>query len=652
MLYNLLMLLLFYIVFIIYEETLYKLLAANNFYISIINSLFYYVAIAALLALINELLPKKIGKHFLRIVTFIISVWYGANIIVKRTFGITLSISATGMADQFMGGGFIKNTFIVLGKSWLVILLVVIPFILSILISIFYKKEELKLKKLFTYITIVIISALLFIASLFVFDIENYGLKDLYFNKRNNNQNVEYFGVLPSLLIDIRKEAMGFEEEIVIEEPVEEEKPNEELVKYEKQISDFDFKTLAENEENASIKQLHNFFANERVTYKNEYTGLFEGKNLIYIMAESFDGYAVSKELTPTLYKMIHDGFHFDNYYSVTNLSTIGGEFQELTGLIPDLTCLSWKWRESQGYGNYYPYALGNLFKERGYNTYAYHNHDYNFQDRNVYLKALGFDNYLGCGNGIENKGVACSYYGFPESDEEMINGTYEDYINDEQFMVYYATVSGHMGWEFTDNKMSIKHQAEVEHLEHSTTIKAFIAASLELEQAMADLLKALEDNGRLEDTVIVLAADHHPYGLTAEQMNELAGKELDQTFELYRNDLIIYNPTVENINIEKPCSTIDVLPTTLNLFGIPYDSRLIIGKDILVKGDGLVIFADGSWLTNKGRYNINNNTFTPNNNENVNDAYINSTNTLVTNRMLVSRNIMYYDYYRKLFNK
>ena len=643
------MLLLFYIVFIIYEEILYKVLAATNFYMSVVNSLFYYVAIASGITFIHNLLPNKIAKHFSRIITFIITFWYGTAIIVKRTFGISISISATGMADQFVGGGFIELLISVVSQNWFVVVLVLIPFVLNILISIFYKKKS-GIKKIIISLLVTIISFLLFVGSLFVLDIENYGLKDLYFNKRNNDQNVEYFGVMPSLLIDIRKEITGFEETIVIDEEAEEIETQEETKVYKEHIIDFDFENLAENEESSAIKQLHQYFASETPTYENDYTGLYEGKNLIYIMAESFDGFAVSKELTPTLYKMIHDGFYFTNYYSTTNLSTIGGEFQELTGLLPDLTCLSWKWRESEGYGNYYPYGLGNLFKGLGYKTYAYHNHDYTFQDRYVYLEALGFDNFLGCGNGIENKGVVCSI--FPESDDEMILGTYKDYINDDHFMVYYATVSGHMGWDFTDNDMAIKHKDEVSDLNCSTTVKAFIAANIELENAMTNLLNVLEENGRLEDTVIVLAADHHPYGMSNDEVSELAGKELDSTFEIYHNNLIIYNTEDKHITIDKPCATIDILPTTLNLFNIPYDSRIITGKDILSKSEGLVMFADGSWLTSKGKYNINNNTFTEAPGINVTDAYSEKMNQKVSNRRLASKNIMYYDYYGKLFNK
>ena len=110
--------------------------------------------------------------------------------------------------------------------------------------------------------------------------------------------------------------------------------------------------------------------------------------------------------------------------------------------------------------------------------------------------------------------------------------------------------------------------------------------------------------------------------------MEELAGKELDK-YSLYKNDLIIYNPSVEDVTVNKICNTIDVLPTVLNLFGIEYDSRLIVGKDILSNSDCVAIFADYSWLTD-------------------NDS---DYSNVVSNKYLVSKNIMVYDYYRYLFD-
>lgn len=361
-------------------------------------------------------------------------------------------------------------------------------------------------------------------------------------------------------------------------------------------------------------------------------------------MAESFDGYMVSEELTPTLYKLIHEGFYFSNYYSPTNLSTIGGEFSLLTGLLPDLQTLNTQWtQENNGYINYFPYGLGTLFKSQGYSVYAYHDHSYDFQSRDKYLSSLGFDNYKACGNGLEEK-MACDI--FPKSDNEMINASIDDYINDDKFMVYYATVSGHGEWGFGYNDMSYKNKDRVEDLDYSDTVKAYIAANLELEDALTTLINKLEEAGKLDDTVIIMASDHHPYFMDNEYVEEMAGKQLDK-FELYKNNLIIYNSKMEHTEIDKLSNTIDVLPTTLNLFGIKYDSRLLIGKDILSNGEGLVILADYSWITKEGKYNSATGEFISSNNKEVDDEYVSSITNSVSNKYLVSRNILIYDYYK-----
>ena len=64
---------------------------------------------------------------------------------------------------------------------------------------------------------------------------------------------------------------------------------------------------------------------------------------------------------------------------------------------------------------------------------------------------------------------------------------------------------------------------------------------------------------------------------------------------------------------MDKPCYSVDIIPTLSNLFGLEYDSRLLAGQDILSDAPGLVIFNDYSYLTELGRYNADTDTFTPN---------------------------------------
>ena len=618
---------LFYACFILYEEILYKLvlnLSFNNIFTFSFSCLFA----GLLIGLLSIFIPKKLNRFLFNIFNFLICFIYGASLIIRRTFQVTLTLDALSMYRQFTTNAFVDTSISVLIDNFSNIVLVLVPFIVGIICTKFLSNKYSS-KYVFTCMLVYF----LFLSSL---DTTTY---KLYFS---NKASVEDFGVLVSLFMGKGDQTVEIDDSTL-------DASIEETPTYKRQVSDIDFDSLSSD--NDVISNMNEYFKSQTPTYTNEHTGVFAGKNLIYIMAESFDGYFLSEELTPTLYKMVHNSYYFSNYYSPTNLSTIGGEFSLLTGLLPEIGILNDEWNGSNntsGHVNYYPYGLGNLFNDLGYKTYAYHDYYYDFQSRDKYLKDIGFDNYKACYNGLEEK-MACDI--FPTSDREMIEASIDDYINDDKFMVYYATVSGHGLWGFGYNAMAEQNKDLVEGLDYSDTVKAYISANLELEKAMTTLLNKLEEAGKLDDTVIVLAADHHPYFMEDEYVEEMAGQKLDQ-FSLYKNNLIIYNSATEHEQIDKVCNTIDVLPTVLNLFGINYDSRLIIGKDIFSNSEGLVIFADYSWLTDKGTYSNNNGTYTSYDGSEVSDAYVNRFKKAVNNRYQISINIMLYDYYRYVFNK
>ena len=200
---------------------------------------------------------------------------------------------------------------------------------------------------------------------------------------------------------------------------------------------DIDFEKLISNEKEENVLKLHEYMKNDTGTLKNEYTGMFKDKNLIFILAESFNEIAVNEKLTPTLYKLVNSGFVFENFYSPSIYSTIGGEFQELTTLYASNSNILSSFRK----GNVlFPQGIGNMFNKLGYKTFAYHNNTYSFQDRNKYFKSVGLDNYKACGNGLE-KLINCKIW--PQSDLEMMDATMSDYINEDRFMAYYVSVSG-----------------------------------------------------------------------------------------------------------------------------------------------------------------------------------------------------------------
>lgn len=161
-----------------------------------------------------------------------------------------------------------------------------------------------------------------------------------------------------------------------------------------------------------------------------------------------------------------------------------------------------------------------------------------------------------------------------------------------------------------------------------------------------------LEEAGVADKTCIVLTNDHYPYGLTEDEYNELAGQTLDTTFEKYRNSFICYVPGLsENIVVDEYCSTADILPTLLNLFGVDYDSRLLAGTDVLSSGIHAAVLSDKSFLTKTFRYDAGTETVIPaDENTTVSGKLAEAYRLYVDSRFQLSGNILNSDYYAHVF--
>lgn len=418
----------------------------------------------------------------------------------------------------------------------------------------------------------------------------------------------------------------------VIPSPIPDTSPN---------IMNIDFEELAEREDNQAIKTLHSYFASVPPTNKNEYTGMFKGYNLILITAEGFSPYAVHKDVTPTLYKLTSEGFVFNNFYTALwQTSTSDGEYVALTGLIPVGTRSMYISRN-----NLLPFTLGHQFNLLGVESKAYHNHSYTYYERNETHPNLGYI-FTGKGNGLVLDSDV-----WPGSDLEMIEHTVDEYINEDPFHIYYLTVSGHMNYSFVGNSMSFKNRDLVKDLPYSSDARAYIACQIELDRALSELIKRLYKAGVAEKTVIALSADHYPYGWEKEKLDELAGHEVDNDFEIYRNHFILWNPGMEsNIIIDEPSSSLDILPTLSNLFGLTYDSRLMMGRDILSDSEPLVILSNRSFITDKVMYNSATGESINLTDEELHPDYIKNINAIIKNKFTVSSTISKMDYYRYVF--
>lgn len=629
---------------IIYLEIIYKffimkdLLTTNTFSV-VLFSIPWIIIFTIITSIFNE----KVNKILTIVFSFLIVLITLAQIVYYNFYNSMFSfLSLTTGTGQVMQ--FYVMIASVIARIWYIFAIILIPYILFLIFKnkLFdFKKNNLKF--LISYLLIFILS---FLGIVLVISKNNegfYSLKRLIFKTHAPMLTIDKTGLFTMEMIDIERYIFGFNEEIYSEQinvNNEEEKVPE--VKIEYNTTDIDFDKLINDETDDKIKSMHVYFKNTVPSNKNEYTGMFKDKNLIFITAEAFDTIAIDEKLTPTLYKIANNSFIFKNYYQpLYPVSTSDGEYMNLNSLIPKEGV--WSFKQTSKISM--PYGIGNMFNKEGYVSYGFHNHNYNYYDRQKSHKNIGLK-YYGCGNGLEKK-MNCKHW--PNSDKEMIDATTSYYIDKDKFMTYYMTVSGHLNYNFSGNNMAYRNKNKVKNLKYSTAIKAYLATQIELDKSIEKLLQVLEEKGKLNDTLIVIAPDHYPYGLTTKQMNEISIIDRNDKFEKFHTTLIMYNPNIEKTVVDKVISSLDILPTIYNLYGLTFDSRLLMGRDIFSNNEHIVILSDRSWITDKGKYNSVTKEFTSTTNEEIEEDYIDRINMIVNQRYGMSSLIIDNNYYKKI---
>ena len=436
-----------------------------------------------------------------------------------------------------------------------------------------------------------------------------------------------------SLQLDTIEEVVEIEEE-----PEIDTSPN---------TMNIDFEGINASASNDSVTQLSQYFQSQAGTNKNEYTGMFEGYNLIFVTAEGFSRFVIDEERTPTLYKLKNEGFIFNNYYTPGwYASTSDGEFSNLTGLLPVNGEVAMKNTGELGTNMYF--TLGKQLQRQNYNLNGFHNNSYTYYGRELSHTNMGY-NWYGTGNWFQPEKYEGGGDYWPQSDLQLITQSMDMYMSTEPFHTYYMTVSGHMLYSQNGNQMCYLNYDSVADLSYTETTKCYLACQMELEKAMTALVNELEARGIADKTLIILGADHVPYN-DKPVCDELAGYELDPTIGWYQNDLIIWSASIEEpIEIDKYCYSVDILPTVSNLLGLEYDSRLLIGQDILSDSEQLVCFPDRSFISGKCIYNASNGSVTPLTDEKVTQEYIDAMSAIVYNKFTVSEMILDTNYYQYL---
>ena len=361
---------------------------------------------------------------------------------------------------------------------------------------------------------------------------------------------------------------------------------------YEYTVRNFYITFLKEEEvhDDSEVKFLEDVFLEEE-EHSNEYTGIFAGKNIIFLQLEGIDDWLVTEEGMPNLYRLMHEGINFSNHYSYYNGggSTFNSEFAVNTGYLTPITYTKNAYTFNK---NNFDYGMAKLFKNLGYKINAFHMNSSEYYSRGINYKNWGYDKYFGLKDLGDYKDE--TYY----LDTELIkNETFYKnmFPTDTNFVDYIITYSNHI--PFSQTKGVCKMLTE-DTVEEGTTLNEEDCARIqakETDDMIGLLIQALEDNNLIDNTVIVAYADHYLYTLTDKTI--LAKYKETSNNLINHTPFFIWSKGIKSTNITSVTSQLNILPTVLNLFGMYEHPSYYIGTDALDPNyEGIAFFSDYSW--------------------------------------------------------
>lgn len=336
----------------------------------------------------------------------------------------------------------------------------------------------------------------------------------------------------------------------------------------------------------------------------NKYTGIFKNKNLIFVQLEGIDDWLLTEKDMPTLYGMLNNSFVFQNHYSYYNGggSTFNSEFAVNTGFI---TPLSYTQNAYSFNKNSFPYSMANMFKNQDYVVNAFHMNSGEYYSRQTNYTNWGYDKYYGLLDINDYKDKSYTL------DRELINDvTFQEkmFPKDSKFVDYIITYSNHLPFTNTKGVCKLLYDMEmdlddtVDMGEESSSMfvqlteeECIRKQAHETDYMMELLLKKLTELNLIDDTVIVVFTDHYLY--TVEDKTILDKYKNTSNNLINKTPFFIWQNNMKRTNIKEVTSQLNILPTTLNLFGINYNPNYYIGSDALSQNyKGIVFFSDYSW--------------------------------------------------------
>lgn len=554
------------------------------------------------------LLPKKA-----KIITYAVSIIL-SNILVYAEFLHYRVLDRFFMfSDLFLVGEGKSYFLFAIGKTTYQIVIVLLVSLITAIITIFLMKKADEPKKSKKYVIILVLTTIFLVASCRFVAISKYGKqapatsweaayssKNIYLDYNNQNKCMQISGVY----------------ELVFRSTYLYLKDN--FFSNKKEMAN----------EVAAFLEMESSNENE----VNEYTGIFKGKNVIYILMESIDSWLVTEDVMPTLYKLSQEGLNFTNRYAPTfgGGQTINSEFAMNTGL--------YAISNNKAIYNYdknsYPYSLANMLKNNNYSAVSVHTNVGNFYNRTNLHRALGYDKHYGLSDMKDIDHTNYNYY----NDSSLVKNdeVYNLIVREEPFLSFVISYSAHIPYdESNDRCITNPYGLNVDGNKELSCIRNL---AKETDEMLRILIEKLKADNKLDDTILVLATDHYAYGYSDQDYIKQY-KNVNNSNLLQKVPLVIWSNKVSHKDIDTLMDTADILPTLLNMLGISYNPNYYVGTDVFSSNhENYVYFANDSFYDGNiyyDGYNISEN-----------NEYIGNMTTTIRQKIELNNKIILSDYF------
>lgn len=438
-------------------------------------------------------------------------------------------------------------------------------------------------------------------------------------------------------------------------------------------------------DENA--KEFREFYQSKEEQSTNEYTNIFEGKNILVIHAESIQNFTLHTsfngiDVAPNLKRLASEGIYFSNFYAEESVGTSSDtEFTFNTSLLP----------ASSGtvFISYYDrdyVTIPKLLKQKNYYTFSMHGNNCTFWNRQATHKSFGYDNFYCYTKDYtidETIGLGLSDKSFFRQSVPKIKEIQEKNQNWYGVLIMlsnhtpFTDIENYSDYEVTMKYTTINQETgeqeeKVAPYMEGTKLGSYFKSVHYADEALGQLIDQMDQEGLLDNTVVVIYGDHDAklkksefdwfYNYNPETNSTISSDDPNYhkvdyyDYELNRKvPFIIWTKNSKgdkllNREVTEVAGMYNVLPTLGNMIGIK--SEYALGKDIFSLKDGeenFVPFPDGNWITNKMYYNQSKEEYRIlDSNATISEDYTSHYTALTNQYVGISNSIIVYDLIKK----